>query len=164
MAGEKKYFNDVDDDSVDIHGNIDVTTTPPILKDVLEWDGTNFVPKPKGDNTGAVIYSNPITPPSIVAQEDDYTPTGISDSNILRLSSTGNNTITGLAAPSPAKGQVILLVNIGSGNITLSNNDGDSLAVNRFLMSGNKNVQSEESVQLTYDVTSQRWRVISENL
>ena len=32
------------DGSVDTHSDVDVTTTPPVLNDVLQYDGSNFVP------------------------------------------------------------------------------------------------------------------------
>ncbi|KPJ88742.1 MAG: hypothetical protein AMS18_13180 [Gemmatimonas sp. SG8_17] len=32
------------DGSIDTHSDVDTTTTPPVLGDVLEWDGANWVP------------------------------------------------------------------------------------------------------------------------
>ena len=113
---------------------------------------------------GPIVFANPITPSALTGNTNNYNPAGLSSSNILRISSTGNFNLTGLQAPSPAKGQVILVVNIGTNNITLKNNDAASSAGNRFLAGADKLVQAQESVILVYDEVSLRWRVIAQQI
>lgn len=107
-----------------------------------------------------------LSPAAFAVDQDDYNPTGLIVSGefvktVLRLSSTGANSITGIVAPPAGKWTSLILMNVGSGNITLQNNDVGSVAANRFLMNGNTILAGEESVQIIYDQTSQRWREVA---
>ncbi len=113
---------------------------------------------------GTVVFGNSITPDPIAANTNDYYPDGLEDANMLRLSSTGNYSITGLKAPDPAKNQMIFVVNVGTNNITVKNNSGLSLAANRFLIGADKNLQSNEGIMLIYDDVSLRWRASAINI
>lgn len=44
------------DGSIDTHSDVDVTTNPPNLNDVLSWDGFNFVPTANSINNGFTIF------------------------------------------------------------------------------------------------------------
>lgn len=119
-----------------------------------------------GTITWQVVFSSPISPTALTWNTNNYNPTGLSTSNILRLSSTWNYNLTWLQAPSPAVWQVLLVrnVNTSPNSITLLSNDTNSTATNRFLMNGSKNLQPNESLILVYDIIDTRWVVISENL
>lgn len=158
------------DGSINTHSDVDTTTTLPQIGEVLEWDGANWVPADKGDQQGDVSFNgqisfdSPLTPPTLAANVNDYNPAGLADANFLRLSSSTPINITGLAAPSPAVGQVVLIKNVGSSNVTVINNSGLSLAANRFDMNSNIIMQSGEGVTLVYDVVDSRWAIISKNV
>ena len=105
-----------------------------------------------------IVYGNSITPPNLTGNVSNYNPEGIEKANMIRLISNGNYSISGLQAPDPAVNQAIFIVNVGTNNITFKNNDGGSLAENRFLIGSNKTIQSNEGIQVVYDDVSLRWR------
>ena len=102
--------------------------------------------------------SGDISPTSISSNQNDYNPTSLSTSTVLRLTSDASRNITGLAGG--ADGRVILILNVGSNNIVLKNQDAGSTAANRFLFPGSTGVtiQAEDAVTLWYDSTTSRWR------
>lgn len=116
------------------------------------FDDTGYVP--------VIDDANTVTPAALAAQADDYAPTGIEDVGVLRVSTDSGvpRTITGIQAPSPARVQHIFITNLGPGTVNLSDNNGASAAVNRFLMNGNHGLASNDSTHIWYDVTSSRWR------
>ncbi|KKN57385.1 hypothetical protein LCGC14_0562910, partial [marine sediment metagenome] len=99
-----------------------------------------------------------ITPASLAANTNNYTPPGAyATSSTVRQASSVNVNITGLTGG--VDGRVILFHNIGSNDITLTNQDGASTAANRFALSANLTLQGDESAFLQYDSTSLRWRL-----
>lgn len=116
--------------------------------------------------TGPVYFNNPITPTAFsVVSQDNWTPTNIDTTNMVRMSSTNGpgTTITGVAAPSPAKNQVIFFTNIGNKTIVLSNADAGSLAANRFQFRANISIQENEGALIVYDRDALRWKAIAIN-
>lgn len=116
--------------------------------------------------TGPVYFNNPITPAAFTtASQDDWTPTSISTTNMVRLLSTNGpgTTITGIAAPSPSKNQVIFLTNIGAKTIVLSNADAGSMPENRFEFKVNLSIQQNEGALIVYDRDDLRWKAIAIN-
>lgn len=104
----------------------------------------------------SVAFTADISPASIAANQNNYSPTGLADASILRLTAGGAYNITGLAGG--ADGRTITLVNIGTNAITLTNEDAASTAANRFLLGGNVALDANDSLTLIYDSTTQRWR------
>jgi hypothetical protein len=104
-----------------------------------------------------------LNPPTIVGSQNNYSPagwivTGEIQVSFLVLNASGNITLTGLEAPSPAKGMRITLFNdSATQNITLANNSGSSLAANRFLSNGNIALNEKEAIDLIYSTTESRW-------
>jgi len=96
-------------------------------------------------------------------QEDDYTIATLDRASLLRVNCSSNTTITGIEAPSPAKGKFLILRNVGaSNNITVSNNDAGSLAANRFLLNNNIVMQPGEAVIFIYSPIDSRWEAVSD--
>lgn len=97
------------------------------------------------------------TPPQIVASQDNY-DSGTLDA--LRLDTDASRVITGFAGG--RKGRYLLIVNKGTSNIVLNNEDASSLEINRILVPGGSNLTLTpgQSAQLWYDYDSQRWRVL----
>lgn len=56
--------------SIDAHTDVDTTTTPPSLNDVLTWDGTNWVPDTGGG--GGAVSSVFTRTGAVVAASGDY--------------------------------------------------------------------------------------------
>lgn len=111
------------------------------------------------DITGAFTTSGVTSPASFSTQQDDYTPSGLSSTSILRLTTGADSDVTGLAGG--AAGRHIWIFNIGSNLITLKAEDSNSSAANRFDLPGDLNILPDNCVELVYDGTSSRWRVAS---
>lgn len=103
-------------------------------------------------------YASVVSPAAFAAQQNDYNPAGASNANVLRLTSTGNQNVTGIVAPVGAK--TLRIINIGASSITLVNSSVSSIAANRFLSNGNTVLQAGEACDIWYDTISLRWRVI----
>lgn len=108
--------------------------------------------------SGAVVLSGDISPTSLSAQADDYAPTGFSTAARVRLDSTTNVVITGIAGGTD--GRRVTLHNIGANTITLMNESASSTAANRFKLDANVAISAGKSIDIEYDATDSRWRVI----
>jgi len=142
---------------VGIFGSIfQIGESGPKLKDT----GSALEVRNAGDTAAYPLIAdqNTISPPALVGTTNDYAPTGIEGVGVLRIASGGNRTLTGIQAPSPERVQVIYLVNIDAGTLTLADNNVGSLAANRFLLGGNITLATDEGIALFYDRTSNRWR------
>jgi hypothetical protein len=138
--------------------------------DIITHDGTNNIRQAIGSNTQVLIAdsaqasgnrwgdynSSILSPAAFAATQNNYNPAGLADANVLRLTSTGAQSITGIVAPSTTK--TITIFNIGASNITLTDASASSVAANRFQMNGNIILGANEGVILWYDVTTTRWR------
>jgi len=109
------------------------------------------------DLSGALIASSTISPSSIGANQNDYAPTGFSTAYTLRVTSSADYNITGIAGG--AAGRLINLVNIGSNTLTLKDEDTNSTAANRFALPNDAALEAGASLSLYYDGTSSRWRL-----
>lgn len=138
--------------------------------DIVTHDGTNNIRKAIGSNTQVFIsdsaqasgnrwgdvFSSILTPAAFAATQNDYNPVGLADANVLRLTSTGAQSVTGIVAPASTK--TIIVYNIGAANITFVNASAGSTAANRFEMNGNTLLNPNEGAIFWYDITTQRWR------
>lgn len=114
--------------------------------------------------TGGLTYGDALTPPAITSSQNNYSPTGLDYTVLLRLSSTINVNLTGLVPPDITQSIQIFIYNIGTNSITLKNNDASSTAQNRFLFGADKNIQGDEGIGMIYDPTSLRWRAFGINI
>ena len=102
------------------------------------------------------FYQEITTADIITTNTNNYNPTNLQSSRILKISSSSNISISGLTAPAYSK--IIFLINVGDNQITLQNNHANSTAGNRFLFNGNVALKQNESVILFYDKDgSQKW-------
>ena len=112
-----------------------------------------------GGSSGTTIIASPT---SLSGNTNDYTAdSNISSANVLRLSSTLAVNITGFDAATAPTIVLKKFYNVGSFAITLTNNDSNSLAGNRMLIPGGTNLtlQTNDVVDIFYDITSLAWRV-----
>ncbi len=107
----------------------------------------------------AVTWSGDISPSQITANQNDYAPSGFSTATTLRLNTDASHNLTGLAGGSG--GRVIVVHNVGSFNLVLTNQDASSTAGNRFLFGGDLTLVPDSSVTIKYDATSSRWRAVT---
>jgi len=107
----------------------------------------------------AIAFTGDITPAQITANQNDYAPTGFATTSTLRLSSDASRNVTGLAGGTD--GRIIIVQNVGTQNIVLTNQDASSAAGNRFLFGADVELLPNYSITLRYDATTQRWRAIT---
>jgi hypothetical protein len=103
---------------------------------------------------GAVTNSGIITPAQITATQNDYNPSGLSTSRILRLTSDASRDVTGLTAlPS---GRRLLLWNAGTNNIVLKHQNAGSTAANRFAcpLAADYTLGQFQGAELFYDTAA----------
>lgn len=99
---------------------------------------------------------------TISANQDNYTPTGLADATVLRITPSGaTRTITGITGG--ADGRVLVIENIGTQILVLAH-DATSTAGNRFYCPGSVNLQldTNTAAMCVYDNTSTRWRVVGQ--
>jgi hypothetical protein len=102
-----------------------------------------------------------LSPAQITADQNNYEPANIGTNTIIRLSSDASRNVTGMGGGS--SGEVKILVNVGSFDIVLTNEDASSTAANRFSwpQGGSYTLTPGGSVTVAYDNTSSRWRPVS---
>ncbi len=95
--------------------------------------------------------------------QDDWTPAGIQAASVVRITPGGAINITGIIAPSPVRGKLLMLTNLdGTNTITLIH-DSTSTAANRIYgpNASNAALRKKSSCWLWYDVTAARWLVLT---
>ena len=107
----------------------------------------------------AFALTGDISPAAIAAQADNYNPTSLSTSAVLRLTLTGAQSVTGVAGG--ADGRLLVVHNVDTVDaLTLVDESAASTAANRFALQGNVVLAPDTSVLLQYDSTSSRWRSV----
>lgn len=94
----------------------------------------------------------------LLADADDWNPTGLADASIIRIDIEAGNPVTITGIEEQADGEVKVLFNIGAERITLSMEDANSAAENRFELATNIEIFPGKAVAIFYDGTTQRWR------
>lgn len=101
-----------------------------------------------------------ISPSQITSDQDDYNPTGWATATIVRLDGdSGFRAITSFAAG--YSGEVKTLVNIGSYPIYFPGEHPDGTAANRISAEKDIILFPKKSLQMYYDGTAARWRIIT---
>lgn len=110
--------------------------------------------------TAALFETGVISPAQITANTDNYAPTGFATTRWIRVSTDVSRNITGLAGG--AAGRRVGIINIGAQNLVFQH-DVTSTAANRFLCPGSAafTLNANDAVELWYDTTSSRWRLIA---
>lgn len=109
-----------------------------------------------------------ITPPTLTADVDNYSPTGLATANVVRLA--GDNAVAweirGILAP-PTDQRMLIIQNIGTANpLALIHDASTSTAANRIyynggVAGGRLGMASGQCYLLIYDNSVSRWRVLS---
>lgn len=109
---------------------------------------------------GAFFTSGVISPATFTGTQNNYNPTGFSTATVVRLSSTADEDITGFV--STGAGEIKIVYNVGSFNITLKHQNTGSSATNRLLLNGaDAVIRPQTSRILQRDAVSNRWRLVS---
>lgn len=128
-----------------------IRIVPPGKSFLFYSDGTQW----KID--GFDLYET-ISPAQITANQNNYNPTGAYQADIIRLDADGAYNITGLAGGS--SGRIKFLMNVSSETLTLTDEDANSSAANRFAFGENFEFTSNKMILLVYDGESERWRMV----
>lgn len=104
--------------------------------------------------TGDLSFLNPSSPAQITADQIDYAIAN--NTTVLRLSSDAPRTIRSIAGGTA--GRYLIVSNVGTQPIILSNEDVLGTAANRFAFGSNLILFPNQSVTLLYDGVSSRWR------
>lgn len=113
-------------------------------------------------STGGTIRFIATSPSQITGNQNNYAPGGTS--YFQRWNTDASRNITGLSL-SQVDGQGHLITNVGSADIVLVNQSVSSTDVNRFLNSTGADITltANQSADIIYDNTTQRWRVFKRN-
>ena len=97
-----------------------------------------------------------LSPAQITADQNNYNPTGLALTSVMRINSNAPRSITGLAGG--AVGRIIAITNVGSFPVTLVSESALSTAANRFTFSTAITLVGGAVLTLVYDSVSARWR------
>lgn len=103
---------------------------------------------------------------TIASDQDDF-ELGEQRTSVYRFETDSYATITGFVATkdinSNVAGEVITLINVGSGELVLANQDAGSMAKNRIItgIGADRTLMPDECATMFYDQASARWRIIS---
>jgi hypothetical protein len=116
----------------------------------------------KADSTSWFLST--VTPPVLTGDVDDYSPVGLQPEALLKIDpGLVMRDITGIDSTLFSDGDMLYISNISSNRVLrLIDNDGASLAANRFFFSGNLSIQPNMGCVLYYDATDSKFRTISE--
>lgn len=107
---------------------------------------------------GSFSLSGTLTPPALSGDVNDYTPSGLTSSTVLRVDGgASSRNITGIS--SGLDGRLLTIINVGTANpIIFKNQSASSTAANRLLVGIDITIDPDKSLTLRYDGTSARWR------
>jgi len=101
--------------------------------------------------------SSYISPAALSADQDDWNPTGLASARIIRIDTTTNVDINGIAKQANKK---IHLINISTNNIRLLHEQLTSTTVNRFALPGTLTLTENDSCIIWHDPIANRWRLM----
>lgn len=111
------------------------------------------------------IISNVITPVILAGNNNDFAPTGFANVISILFSGSGSSVITGMAGG--VHGRMVYLINVGLVTTTITHNDSNSSANNRFLTPAAATITltTDQGTMWMYDTTGglNRWRLMSKN-
>jgi hypothetical protein len=98
-----------------------------------------------------------LSPAQITADQNDYNPSGLASAFLVRVNSDAVRTITGIAG---FTGVMLLLANVGTFNIILSDQNASSNVLNRFLFGADYTLTPQNMILIHKDPTSSKWRMV----
>ncbi len=128
----------------------------PLLNGANTWSGAQTISAKLSAGQDAYLTGD-ISPTSLGADQNNYSPTSLSTASVLRLTSSTAVNITGLAGG--ADGRILAVLNVGSNDIVLKDASASSTAANRFDIGADVTLAASQGAVLIYDATSSRWRI-----
>jgi hypothetical protein len=131
-----------------------------VTPDGVTWYDTTLLKlrgRENGISKNLIGHHSWLTPAQITSNQNNYSPTGLSDATGMRLDTNAARTITGIATGGANRS--LKLVNIGANPIVLVSESASSTAANRFaFVLGAILLMPNAGIELQYDETSSRWR------
>lgn len=114
---------------------------------------TGFLPE--------LTFTNSISPTALTATPvNDWSPTGLSATSVIRIDASADATITGIAAQE--SGSVLILQNISTSyTVTLANANTGSSAANRFSFGSDYTIGTQGSIVVMYDSALTSWVIVA---
>jgi hypothetical protein len=111
------------------------------------------------------IAAATITPALTAGNNNDFAPTGFANAIVLLVGAVGTASLTGMTAG--VHGRMVYVINTGGPTLTITHQDSNSSASNRFLSPTAANIvlTSNQGTLWMYDTTASlnRWRLLSKN-
>lgn len=107
-----------------------------------------------------VELSSVITPPALSGHTENWNPTGLLSSRIIRASSTANYELRGLNSTG-MDNRKLTIINIGTPTIKFKDESLTSTAAYRFVHNGDVTIAQYEAVELWYDTEISRWIMLA---
>ena len=149
-----------DPEEISLNATLEFTGSSSIQRAALTGDvtsaaGSNSVVVDKASEDFAL--TGDISPTQLTANTNDWAPTNLATASVIRASTDAARDLTGLTGGSD--GRIIILLNVGSFDLTLKDESASSTAANRFALDADKVMGADAGVILIYDSTSSRWRL-----
>lgn len=109
------------------------------------------------DNAPSVKYAPGTISPAFTA--NNFKPNGLAAANVVRISTSATQTLTGIAQFDAWRELYVL--NVGTGTLVLTSEDAASSASARFSLPATWNLSANASAHLWRDAISARWRGVS---
>ena len=114
-----------------------------------------------GATTLGTNFSTTISPSQITAQQNNWNPTNLSTAWVIRVDGDAAfEIISGITAPTFNKR--LALWNVGGNAVLLPTENQSSSAANRFAFGRDVILFPGKTVEIMYDITSSRWRLMSQ--
>jgi len=173
----KTYFGSTSSPTALVQVGAGTTTVAPIIltsgtnlttpvAGAIEWDGTNlFATQTTGPTRKTVAYTTDvagqtvITPSQITSDQNDWNPTSLSTATLIRINGDASfRSLTGITAPTTDK--TIKILNVGSNSLAFLKDHTSSTAANRFDMLKDEILLPGETMEIYYDLTASRWKLM----
>lgn len=139
---------------VSVHGNEHATN--PGIVEVVAGNAASARIRYSGAEECTAIVS----PSSVATDRNDWNATGFPAARVIRATASAPINVSGIVPT--FDNRRLLLINVGSNNLTLTHESASSAAANRFLCPASTAVvlTPNASVELFYDATLTRWFII----
>lgn len=126
---------------------------------VLTTDGSGGTSWAAGGGGGGSPVA--ITPSTIGSNQNNYAPTGFSTADVVRISASDFYGITGFSSSGVTAWKTKTIVNVGDYPIYITGEHPSSTSTNRVISSQDVIITPGKFVDLAYDNTSSRWRIVN---
>lgn len=126
---------------------------------VLTTDGSGGTSWAAGGGGGGSPVA--ITPSTIGSNQNNYAPTGFSTADVVRVSASDFYGITGFSASGVTAWKPVKIINVGTSPIYITGEHPSSTSTNRVISSQDVIIAPGKFVDLAYDNTSSRWRIVN---